>query len=88
MNHSNQLTHICEKASQMAGIRSRATAFALLVTGLVPSGVHATLGTLPGSGTSGDPYQVSDYADLTVVGTGSHSSSVLVTSRDSSMLFM
>jgi len=75
MNRSNQMADASRTALRVVGIRSRTTTFALLVTGLLPLGVNATLGTLPGSGTSGDPYQVSDYADLSVVGTGSYSSS-------------
>ncbi|HXP90473.1 MAG TPA: hypothetical protein VN931_06050 [Fibrobacteria bacterium] len=36
---------------------------------------HAAAGALAGSGSSSDPYQVSDYADLAVVATGSYSAS-------------
>lgn len=75
MNCSNQMVKTRLTASPVLGLRSRTTAIALLVTGLFPTGAHATLGTLPGSGTSNDPYQVSDYADLGVVGVGSYSSS-------------
>jgi hypothetical protein len=64
-----------ETATRVTGLRSRTTAFALLLTGLVPSGIQAAGGVLMGSGTSPDPYQVSDYADLAMVATGTYSAS-------------
>jgi hypothetical protein len=62
-------------ASRVVGLGSRLTIFAIISTGLVPSGARAALGILPGAGTALDPYQVSDYADLGAVATGAYSAS-------------
>lgn len=75
MNRPDQMAKASEGASRVIGLRSRTTALALVLTALVPSGLQAALGVLPGSGTALDPYEVSDYADLAVVSKGSYSSS-------------
>jgi len=75
MNSPNQMAKAGVSATRLAGSRSRATAFTLLLTSIVPTGIHAASGVLMGSGTSADPYQVSDYADLAAVATGSYSGS-------------
>lgn len=73
MNRPNHKAQAFEGVSRVVGLRSRATTLALLVAGLAPSGAHAALGVLPGSGTASAPYQVFDYADLAVVATGAYS---------------
>lgn len=45
----------------------------LLVLFFVVQSIWATNGVLAGSGTSSDPFQVADYADLKTVGTGPYS---------------
>jgi len=75
MNRPNQMANATERASRVVGFRSGATALALTLAALVPSDARATLGVLPGSGTAVDPYQVTDYADLSVVATGSYAKS-------------
>lgn len=75
MNRPNQSAQATERASRVIGFRSGATALALSFAALVPSDARAALGVLPGGGTSIDPYQVTDYADLSVVATGSYAKS-------------
>lgn len=75
MNRPNRKAQAFEGVSRVVGLRSHATTLALLLTGLAPSGANAALGVLSGSGTAEAPYQVSDYADLGAVATGTYSSS-------------
>jgi The GLUG motif len=72
MNRPNHKAQAFEGVSRGFDLRSRATTLALLLTCLAPSGTHAALGVLAGSGTKASPYEVSDYADLAMVGTGSY----------------
>lgn len=74
MNRPNLMAKAMERASQVVGFRSHTT-LALLVACILPSGIHATLGNLAGSGTAASPYQVADYADLAKIGKGSYSAS-------------
>lgn len=74
MNRPDLLAKATERASQVVGLRSR-TSVALLFACLLPSGIHATLGVLEGSGTTANPYLVADYADLTKVARGSYPAS-------------
>lgn len=73
MNRPNLLAKATERASRVIGLRSSTTTLALLLAAMVPSDTQATLGVLAGSGTTADPYKVTDYADLAVVATGSYS---------------
>jgi len=74
MNRPNHKAQAFEGVSRGFGLRSHAATLALFLTSLAPSGAHAALGVLAGSGTVAAPYQVSDYADLAVVATGIYAS--------------
>lgn len=71
----NLLAKATERASRVIGLRSNASTLVLLLAAMVPSTTQATLGVLAGSGSSSDPYEVVDYADLSVVATGSYARS-------------
>jgi len=75
MKYPNRNTAVCHRVTRAKIQGSRTAAIALLLTALVPAGVQASGGSLQGSGTSGDPYQVSNYADLSLVATGTYSPS-------------
>jgi|GEM_PF-1111565 len=74
MNRPNHKAQAFEGVSRVVGLRSRTTTLALILAGLASTGADAALGVLAGSGTDASPYQVSDYADLCAVGTGTFSS--------------
>lgn len=75
MNCPNLLAKATERASRVIGLRSSTTTLALLLSAMVPSATQANLGVLAGNGSSDNPYQVVDYADLSVVATGSYAKS-------------
>lgn len=75
MNRPNLMAKATERASRVIGLRSSTTTLALLLAALLPSATQAALGVLAGSGTTADPYKVTDYADLAVVATGSYAKS-------------